>query len=105
VRTTEDGIIVFEAGGVNNTDGENNTSTETTISSPECCVWYNYSYTIDGDGNVLCVDPNYGNESSVSGDNRLLEIEIKIAELTRTKTLKIEEKDLLCGDDITTYYS
>jgi hypothetical protein len=54
---------------------------------------------------VLCVDPNYGNESSVSGDNRLLEIEIKIAELTRTKTLKIEEKDLLCGDDITTYYS
>lgn len=104
-KTTENGIIVFEAGGVNNTDGENNTSTTTTISSPECCVWYNYSYTINADGDVQCVDPNYGSDSLVSGDNRLLEIEIKIAELTRTKTLKIEEKDLLCGDDITTYYS
>ena len=101
VDTTEDGIIVFEAGGgVNYTTngGQNGNSNTTKISSPECCIWYNYSYTIDGDGNVLCVDPNYGNESSVSGDNRLLDIDRKIAELTTIRDSKITEKNILCGD-------
>ena len=98
MRTTEDGIIVFEAGGVNNTDGENNTSTETTISSPECCVWYNYSYTINADGDVQCVDPNYGSDSLVSGDNNILEIENKIAELNRQKQIKEQKLTISCGD-------
>ena len=105
VDTTEDGIIVFESGGgVNYTTngGQNGNSNTTKISSPECCIWYNYSYTIDGDGNVLCVDPNYGNESSVSGDNRLLEIENKIAELNRQKQIKEQELTISCGD-ITTF--
>jgi hypothetical protein len=95
---TTGGIVVFEVGGVNNTNGENNTSTTTTISSPECCVWYNYSYTIDGDRNVLCVDPNYGKESLVSTDNRVQSIDDRISELEKKKSQKQNELNKLKGE-------
>ena len=96
---TTDGIVVFEAGGVNNTDGENNTATTTIISSPECCVWYNYSYTINQNGDVQCVDPNYGKESLVSTDNRVQSIDDKISKLNSLKLQKQNELNKLRGSD------
>jgi hypothetical protein len=100
VDTNSDGIIIFEAGGVN-TSGENDGATTTKVSSPECCVWYNYSYTIDAKGNVNCIDPNYGSDSAVSGDNRLLEIEKRITQLIADKEMKQMELNIDCGNVIT----
>ncbi len=80
-----DGIVVFNVGEVNNSGGENNSANTTMVSSPECCVWYNYSYTINQDGDVQCVDPNTGKESLVSGDNRIEVIDDEISELEGLK--------------------
>jgi len=95
VDTNSDGIIVFEAGKVNNSGGENNSANTTMVSSPECCVWYNYSYTIDGEGNVNCIDPNYGNGDD---DNRLLDIDKRISDLNSQKEMKQMELNIDCGD-------
>ena len=94
VDTNSDGIIVFEAGKVNNGGGENNNAKTTMVSSPECCVWYNYSYTIDGEGNVNCIDSNYGNGDD---DNRLLDIDKRISDLNSQKEMKQMELNIDCG--------
>jgi len=59
--------VIFSVGGSNNSEVEsdNKQSNRTKVSSPECCTWYNYNYTINEEGNVYCVDNEGITESEV----------------------------------------
>ena len=87
----ENNNVIFKVGGTNNADVDSNNkqAKRTKISSPECCTWYNYNYTIDDEGDVYCVDNEGITESEV------MDIEQKI-EILRRKKIRIESE--LNGD-------
>ena len=91
VGIDENNYVIFTVGGTNNSEVEsdNKQAKRTKISSPECCTWYNYNYTINREGNVYCVDKEGITESEV------MDIEQKI-EMLRRKRNRIESE--LNGD-------
>ena len=87
--------VIFSVGGSNNSevDSDNKQSNRTKVSSPECCTWYNYDYTINEDGNVYCVD-NYGITES-----EVMDIDDEIEKL-RLKKQRLELEINMVNSDV-----